>query len=159
MKRTLTAFSVLLVGASAASAADVIAPADVPYGEYGEVAVSLSGQPGDMEKGKVLMNRGAGNCIACHQVTALEDLPFHGDIGPSLDGVADRWEEADLRGLVANAKNYFPDTMMPGFYKYTGFIRVGDAYTGKAGIDPAEPLLTAQDIEDVVAFLMTLKDG
>jgi sulfur-oxidizing protein SoxX len=48
--------------------------------------------------------------------------------------------------------------MMPAFYKTTGFIRVGNAYTGKAGTDPADPLLTAQEIEDVVAYLMTLKE-
>nr|AFI78374.1 sulfur/thiosulfate oxidation protein SoxX [uncultured bacterium ws101A12] len=138
--------------------ADTVAPMDVVYGEYGEVEVSLASAPGDIENGKAIMNKGSGNCIACHQVTDLQGVPFHGEIGPSLDGAADRWTEAELRGIVANAKNVFPETMMPSFYKTTGFIRVGNAYTGKAGSDPTDPLLTAQEIEDVVAYLMTLKE-
>jgi len=59
---------------------------------------------------------------------------------------------------VANAKLMFEDSLMPSFYKTEGFIRLGDAYTGNAHPGNAEPLLTAQQIEDVVAFLMTLKD-
>ena len=124
--------------------------------EDGAVATSLTGTPGNADNGAVLMNKGAGNCIACHQVSALNHLPFHGDIGPLLDGAADRWSEAELRGIVANAKIMVPDSMMPSFYKVTGFIRPGDAYTGKAAKE-INPLLTAQQIEDVVAFLMTLK--
>ncbi|MGV6849539.1 MAG: sulfur oxidation c-type cytochrome SoxX [Marinibacterium sp.] len=126
----------------------------------GAIASSLTGVAGDPENGKVLMNKGAGNCIACHQAEALSDLPFPGEIGPMLDGAADRWTEAELRGIVTDAKVVFPDSMMPSFYKVGPFIRPGDAYTGKA-IDPAaiEPLLTAQEIEDVVAFLMTLHDN
>ena len=52
----------------------------------------------------------------------------------------------------------FDGTFMPAFYKVDGFIRPGDAYTGKAGTEPLPPILDAQQIEDVVAFLMTLKD-
>ena len=74
-----------------------------------------------------------------------------------LDGVGSRWNEAELRGIVANAKQVYDGTIMPAFYKVDGFIRPGNAYTGKAA-ETIEPLLTAQQIEDVVAFLMTLKD-
>ena len=130
---------------------------DVVY-QDGAISQSLSGTSGDIENGAVLMNKGAGNCIACHQVTALEHLPFHGEIGPSLDGAADRWSEGELRGIVANAKEWFPDTMMPAFYKTDGFVRLGNAYTGKAHEGDVAPLLTAQQVEDVVAFLMTLKE-
>lgn len=149
-----------LVGALAASTAlaQVVKPTEVVY-EDGAVATSLSGTPGDAENGAILMNKGAGNCIACHNVSALSDLPFHGEIGPPLDGAADRWSEAELRGIVSNAKIMFEGTMMPAFYKTEGFVRVGDAYTGKAHPEgEVQPLLTAQDIEDVVAFLMTLKE-
>jgi sulfur-oxidizing protein SoxX len=52
----------------------------------------------------------------------------------------------------------FPDTMMPSFYKTEGFIRVGNGFSGKAAEGPVAPLLTAQQIEDVVAFLLTLKE-
>jgi sulfur-oxidizing protein SoxX len=153
----MAAAAAFALAATGVFAAD-IKPQDVEYGEYGEVAVSLSGQPGDIANGEKIMNKGAGNCVACHQVSALSHLPFHGEIGPSLDGVSERWSEAELRGIVANAKNVFPDSMMPSFYKTSGFIRLGNAYTGKAHPEgEVKPLLTAQEIEDVVAYLMTLK--
>jgi sulfur-oxidizing protein SoxX len=104
-----------------------------------------------------MTTKASGNCIACHQATVLESAQFLGTVGPSLDGVADRWSEAELRGIVANAKMAFPDSMMPAFYKTTGFIRPGNAFTGKAPDGPLPPLLTGQQIEDVVAFLMTLR--
>jgi len=137
--------------------AEIVNPQDVAYVD-GAVATSLTGTPGNAENGAVIMNKGAGNCIACHEVTALNHLPFHGEIGPMLDGVADRWSEAELRGIVANAKIMFEGSMMPSFYKTSGFTRLGDAYTGKAHPEgEVMPLLTAQEIEDVVAYLMTLK--
>ena len=140
-----------------AAAAETIAPTQVTY-EDGAISTSLTGVAGNPEAGEKIMNKGAGNCIACHQVSALDHLPFHGEIGPTLDGAADRWTEAELRGIVANAKIMFEGTMMPSFYKTEGFTRLGNAYTGKAHEGDVEPLLTAQEVEDVVAYLMTLKD-
>lgn len=135
------------------------APNDVTFGDYGQIDASLSNMVGDPAAGlEIMVARGKGNCIACHQVTALEEYPFHGEVGPSLDGVGDRWEEADLRGIVANAKMTFPDTIMPAFYKTQGFIRPGNGYTGKAAEGELAPILTAQEIEDVVAYLMTLTE-
>ncbi|MCQ0972138.1 sulfur oxidation c-type cytochrome SoxX [Paracoccus sp. TK19116] len=134
------------------------APKDVAFDEYGEVAESLTGTAGDPESGAALMDRGKGNCIACHQVSDLSELPFQGDIGPSLDGAAGRWSEAQLRGIVVNAKNTFPDTMMPSFYHTGPYIRPGDGFTGKAPEGELPPILTAQAVEDVVAYLMTLTD-
>lgn len=139
------------------ASAEPVKPTEVVFVD-GAVELSLSGQPGDPAAGAEIMNKGAGNCIACHQVSDLEHLPFHGEIGPSLDGVADRWSTAELRGIVANAKIMFPESRMPSFYKTEGFIRLGDAYTGKAhGDGEVQPLLTAQEIENVVAYLQTLK--
>ncbi|MCG6882366.1 MAG: sulfur oxidation c-type cytochrome SoxX [Silicimonas sp.] len=137
--------------------AEIIKPVDVSFAD-GAVETSLTGTPGDPAAGRVLMNKGAGNCIACHAVTDLQDLPFHGEVGPMLDGVGDRWSEAQLRGIVSNAKEMFPDTVMPSFYRTTGFIRPGNAYTGKAAEGDLEPLLTAQQVEDVVSYLLTLKE-
>ena len=156
-----TKFVAVLAACVATGAfAQAVEPTAVVYGDYGEVETSLTGAPGDVANGVVVMtNRGKGNCIACHQVTDLEEFPFHGEVGPSLDGVADRWTEADLRGIVANAKMVFPGTMMPAFYKTEGYIRPGDDYTGKAGAEPLAPILTAQEIEDVVAYLMTLNES
>lgn len=155
MKLTkLTLVTALVAGAAGAEA---IKPMDVAFSE-GTIETSLSGQPGNAANAPDIMNKGAGNCIACHAVTALSDIPFHGEVGPPLDGAGSRWSEAELRGIVANAKMTFEGSVMPSFYQVEGFTRPGDAYTGKAAEGALEPLLTAQQIEDVVAFLMTLKD-
>ncbi|KIC17661.1 sulfur oxidation c-type cytochrome SoxX [Leisingera sp. ANG-Vp] len=155
----LTSLTLALSLAGAAAMAGEVAPKAVQYGEYGEVSASLTGVAGDAASGAVIAGtKSKGNCVACHQVSALADVPFHGEIGPSLDGAGDRWSEEELRGLVANAKMTFEGTMMPAFYKVDGFIRPGDAYTGDAGAEPLPPILTAQEIEDVVAFLATLKE-
>lgn len=147
-----------VVFAASAASSEVVKPTEVVFAD-GAIEASLSGQPGDPASGAEIMNKGAGNCIACHQVSDLAHLPFHGEIGPPLDGVADRWTVPELRGIVANAKVMFPDSMMPSFYRVDGFFRLGDAYTGKAhGDGDVAPLLTAQQVEDVVAYLITLKE-
>lgn len=143
---------------TSAALAEAVAPTAVKY-EDGTVAMSLSGAAGDPVEGRdIVGNKKKGNCVACHQVTDLSDVPFHGEIGPALDGAGDRWSEAELRGIVANAKLMFEDTMMPAFYKTEGFIRPGKAYTGEAADETFGPVLTAQQIEDVVAYLKTLKE-
>ena len=145
--------------AGAAFAGGMVAPADVVFTENGAVEASLSGQAGDAASGaKIMTTKSLGNCVACHEVTALSEAPFHGNVGPTLDGVADRWNQAELRGILSNAKNTYDGTVMPAYYMVDGFTRPGDAYTGKAPKGPLDPLLNAQQIEDVVAFLMTLKD-
>lgn len=141
------------------SAQDRIAPGQVAFGEAGEVAASLTGAAGDPDRGaEILADKGVGNCIACHQIGAMPDVPWQGEIGPMLDGAADRWSEDQLRGIVANAKMTFPGTIMPAFYKTDGFTRPGDAFTGEAAKGPLDPLLTAGQVEDVVAYLMTLRE-
>lgn len=155
MKRTL--MTIALIGAATGAAAAEIAPGEVPF-EDGAVTVSLTGAPGDPARGReVVGNKSLGNCVACHANSDMSDIPFHGEIGPMLDGAGERWSEAELRGIVANAKMMFPDSMMPSFYKVDGFTRPGNAYTGEAADDSFGPLLTAQQIEDVVAYLATLK--
>ncbi|WP_270730828.1 sulfur oxidation c-type cytochrome SoxX [Shimia sp. Alg240-R146] len=156
MKRAFGGAAVLAVCAAMTQASET-KPTEVVF-EDGAVAQSLTGVAGDVASGEKIMNKGAGNCIACHEVSALNMLPFHGEVGPMLDGVADRWTEAELRGIVANAKMMFDETVMPSFYKTEGFIRLGNAYSGKAHEGDVEPLLSAQQIEDVVAYLMTLKE-
>ena len=139
--------------------ADTVEPVAVSYDDYGAVEAPLTDQPGDAEAGAAVMTtRGQGNCIACHQVTALDEFPFHGTVGPTLDGIGEWRTEAELRGIVANAKHTFPGTIMPAFYKTQGYVRSGDGFTGTAAEEPLPPLLTAQQIEDVVAYLMTLTE-
>lgn len=152
----MAAFAAAL-GLSAASA-EVVAPQDVVWVDDWTVPASLTGAPGDVDRGRVLMNKGAGNCIACHEITELLELGFHGNVGPSLDGVADRYDEAHLRGLIVRAKNTFEGTIMPSFYHVDGLQRPGDNYSAKAAPDPLTPVLTAQEVEDIVAYLVTLKE-
>lgn len=157
MKRTTVLGLALSVMAAPAAMAET-APADVAF-EGGAVAASLSGAAGVPEEGaKVMSNRALGNCVACHQITAMPEAAFQGNVGPSLDGVAGRWNEAELRGIVSDAKKTYDGTVMPSFYKTGPYIRPGDAFTGKAAEGELPPLLTAQQIEDVVAYLLTLKE-
>jgi sulfur-oxidizing protein SoxX len=112
---------------------------------------SLTGAPGNADAGKkVFLTRTLGNCLACHQVTSLKSEEFHGEFGPSLDGVAGRYSTAQLRLIVADPKRIFTDTVMPAFYRNEGLSRVRPEFVGKT-------ILTAAQVEDVVAFLETLK--
>lgn len=150
MKLTALAAGALLIAAPAF--ADEIAPADVMFGEYGEVEASLTGVPGDPVAGQeAFLGRRLGNCLACHANSDMADQPFHGEVGPSLDGVGDRWSEADLRGILVNSKNVFPDTVMPAFFVADGYNRNRSQFEGNT-------ILSAQQVEDVVAYLMTLQD-
>ena len=150
MKRVLGIAVTAALVAFPAVAGDV-APSDVKFNE-GLVESSLTGKPGDAVTGRVVFaNRKQGNCLACHANSDLSEESFHGEVAPMLDGVADRWTEAELRGIVTNAKMMFEDTMMPAFYIDAGYVRPLDDFAGKS-------ILTAQQVEDVVAYLMTLKD-
>lgn len=152
----ITAAAVLVTGAAFA---ETVAPDDVEYGEYGAVEASLTGAPGDVDNGRmVFSSKSKGNCVSCHAVAQLPDVPFQGEVGPELTWTGEARTVEELRGIVANAKHTFPETVMPAFYKTSGFIRPGDAYTGKAAPEDLPPILSAQEIEDVVAFLMTLKE-
>ncbi|MEB8388579.1 sulfur oxidation c-type cytochrome SoxX [Rhodobacteraceae bacterium KMM 6894] len=157
MERKFLVILAFAASTSAVSAAE-IAPSSVVFVD-GAVETSLTGTPGNAENGrKIVGNKGLGNCVACHQATDLAEVPFQGNIGPMLDGAGDRWSEAELRGIVANAKMMFDESLMPSFYRVDGFIRPGNGYTGKAADDSFGPLLDAQQIEDVVAYLITLKE-
>ena len=157
MNRQLWLASAVALAAATPAVCET-APKDVTFAE-GAVEASLSGAPGNPEEGvKVMTTNALGNCVACHQIAALPDVQFPGDIAPPLDGVADRYSEPQLRGIVANAKMTFEGSFMPAFYKTEGFIRPGNGYTGKAAEGDLAPVLTAQQIEDVVAYLLTLKE-
>jgi len=151
MKRT----AFLLIGATAAFAAMASAETtadNVAFDDYGAVDMSLTGVAGDAANGRSLFaNRKLGNCLACHQNNDLLEQSFHGEVGPSLDGVGDRWSESELRGIVSNAKNTFDGTIMPAFYRTSGFNRNMEKFEGK-------PILSAQDVEDVLAYLLTLTE-
>ena len=130
--------------------AAVAAVADAPdyIIENYAIAAPLSAVPGDAERGRAIaVDRGLGNCLSCHALPI--DAEFFGTTGPTLDGVARRLSPAQLRLRLVDPKVVNPLTMMPAYYKTAGLNRVAPAFAGK-------PILDAQQIEDVVAFLATL---
>jgi sulfur-oxidizing protein SoxX len=147
---TFLAVGAVLAAGAAFSAA--LPPEQVAIVD-GEVAQSLTGQPGDIESGKkAFSGRALGNCLACHANADMKNELFHGDVGPAIDGVADRYTEAQLRAIVVNSKQVFgPDTIMPGFYTLEVGLKPAEQFVGKT-------VLTAQQVEDVVAYLLTLKE-
>ncbi len=150
MKRTV-AIAVATATWIAGAAIAEIKPMNVAF-EDGMVSTSLTGAAGDPVEGrKVFMNRKLGNCLACHENSDMPEQPFHGEVGPMLDGAGDRWSEGELRGIVSNAKQMFPDTIMPAFYIDSGYERPLEKFDGKS-------ILSAQQVEDVVAYLLTLKE-
>lgn len=149
--RTIAFAAVLAAFGASAGLAGTVAPADVAFAD-GAVTKSLTGVAGDAAKGKDwFTGRKLGNCLACHKNSDASSESFHGEVGPELDGVADRWSEAELRGIVVNAKNMFDGTIMPAFYKDSGYTRALGKFEGKT-------ILNAQQIEDIVAYLKTLKE-
>ncbi len=115
------------------------------------IGKSLTGKPGNAANGKkLIINRKKGNCLACHGISNLKNQADHGNVGPPLDGVASRLSAAKLRAQVVNPKGSNPDTIMPAFLKKDGLTRVMKKFKGKT-------ILTKQEIEDVIAYLMTLK--
>lgn len=115
-----------------------------------KIPVSLTGKPGDPVNGKkVAINRKKGNCLACHDMP-IPDQAFHGNAGPDLHGIGRRYTAAELRLRLVNPKIINPDTFMPAFYRDYGFTRVLKKFQGKT-------ILSAQEIEDVVAYLVSIK--
>ena len=140
-------FVVFATGGDPASAEELVAY-KVVDGE--QIPDSLTGNAGDPVKGRaVAINRKLGNCLACHEMP-IPEQPFHGEVGPDLAGVADRYSEGELRLRVVDPKKLNPESFMPAFYRNTGFHRVMKKFQGKS-------ILSAEQVEDVVAYLMTLK--
>ena len=135
---------------SIAALADVVTPDDVQVSQL-SISESVSGKPGDPVEGrKVFADKSLGNCLACHANSEMSDEQWHGEIGPSMDGVATRWKPEQLRTIVVNSKLVFTDlTIMPAFYSLDVGENVREDLKGV-------PILTAQQVEDVVAYLSTL---
>ena len=139
-------------GAQAAAAPELMPYAVVTMNGVPTIPSPLTAEPGDPAAGQqVVIERRLGNCLSCHEIEALRNEPFHGEVGPPLDGVASRWDAAALRMIIVNPKKVFgEDTVMPAFYRVDGLYRVRPEFLGK-------PILSAQEVEDVVAFLATMK--
>jgi sulfur-oxidizing protein SoxX len=139
----------LALGAAAASAQEGLRPFTVA-GEA--IPASLTGTPGDAERGlKIVTNRQVGLCLLCHSGPYPQDR-FQGTMGPDLTGAGARWNEGQLRLRMVDAARINPETIMPPYYRVDGLTRVAPGFRGKT-------ILSAEQIEDVVAYLMTLKDA
>ena len=120
------------------------------YGVVGDgIPTPLTSQPGDAAKGRAIVaNRQVGLCLLCHSGPLPEER-FQGNLAPTLEGVGSRLSEGQLRLRLVDARALNPTSIMPAYFQTEGLTRVAPAVQGK-------PLLDAQQIEDVVAFLRTL---
>lgn len=150
--RTIASLAALLMSLGVwmtASLADELASYEIV--DDSMIEASLTGKSGDPKQGrKVAIDRKLGNCLACHRMPVPEQQ-FHGETGPDLAGVGSRLTPGEVRLRVVNPKVVNPETMMPAFYRVKGLNRVMKDFAGK-------PILTAEQVEDVVAYLMTLKE-
>jgi sulfur-oxidizing protein SoxX len=113
------------------------------------IPVSLTGSPGDASRGRALVLNRVSTCILCHSGPFPEEK-FQGDLAPNLAGSGGRWSEGQLRLRLVDGSRLNPATIMPSYYRIDGLTRVGAAWRGK-------PILSAEQIEDIVAYLVTLR--
>jgi sulfur-oxidizing protein SoxX len=136
-----------------AARAEVITPAeDVVWQDDSMVPKPVINRRGKAFRGlEVFVDRRRGNCVACHSNTDVQAMQFLGNLGPNLDGVAGRYSRGELRGIVVDAHRTFgEDTIMPGFYVKRWGARTPEKLQNKT-------ILSAQEIEDLVAYLMELQ--
>ena len=114
------------------------------------VAESLTGAPGDAARGRALVAERSSTCILCHSAP-LPEIRFQGDLAPNLAGAGSRWSIPQLRLRLVDASSLNPATIMPSYYRVDGLERVGRNWQGK-------PILNAEQIEDIVAYLASLRD-
>lgn len=111
----------------------------------------LTASPGDPARGRAIVaDRRVGLCLLCHAGPFPEER-FQGTLAPSLAGAGARWSAGQLRLRIADPRRLNPLTPMPAFHRTEGLVQVGAAWRGR-------PALDAQQVEDVVAFLQTLRD-
>ena len=114
------------------------------------VMQSLTGSAGDPARGRaIVIDRQKGFCLLCHSGPFNEE-PLQGNLAPSLAGAGSRWNEGQLRLRLMDNKRINPESIMPAYHRIEGLNRVGSAWRDR-------PILSAAEIEDVLAFLMGLK--
>jgi len=127
------------------------AQALAPYKVVGDgIPDSLTGAAGDASRGRALVVDRASTCILCHS-GPFPEVKFQGDLAPDLAGAGGRYSERQLRLRLVDAAHFNPATIMPSYYRVDELQRVGTTWRGK-------PILSAEQIEDIVAYLATLRD-
>jgi sulfur-oxidizing protein SoxX len=144
------AIAAAVFGAFVAVSASASDTAVVPF-EVVEFSIPnpLTPKPGDPMRGRALaLDRSKGNCITCHEMPV--EAAFQGNLGPPLDGVGSRYEPGELRLRLVDSKRINPESNMPSYYRLEGLVGVRRDWRGKT-------ILSAQEVEDVLAYLLTLK--
>ncbi len=143
LKPSVRLFLILALTFSGANAAELQRVDD-------GIPTSLTGLVGDPVRGRaVVLNRAVSACLLCHS-GAFPEAPFQGTLAPSLEGAGERLTEAQIRLRLVDPTLLDPKSIMPSYYKIEGLNRVGPSWRGKT-------VLTAAQIEDVVAYLASLK--
>ncbi|MCP4616038.1 MAG: sulfur oxidation c-type cytochrome SoxX [Bradyrhizobium sp.] len=147
MVRPVAAVIPVLVALASAANAQALRP----YAVVGDaIPVSLTGAAGDATRGRALVVERSSTCILCHS-GPFPEQNFQGDVAPSLAGTGRRWSEGEIRLRLVDASRLNAATIMPSYYRIDGLNRVGRSWQGK-------PILTAEQIEDIVAYLVTLRE-
>jgi L-cysteine S-thiosulfotransferase len=122
-----------------------------PYAVVGDaIPEPLTTTRGDAARGRALIVERSSTCILCHS-GPFPEQKFQGDLAPSLAGSGSRWSEGQLRLRLVDASRLNAATIMPSYYRIDGLQRVGTLWRGK-------PVLSAEQIEDIVAYLVTLRE-
>ena len=122
-----------------------------PYTVAGDaIPASLTGTKGDVARGRALIVERSSTCILCHSGPFPEQA-FQGDLAPNLAGSGSRWSEGQLRLRLVDASHLNAATIMPSYYRVDDLTRVGASWRGR-------PILSAEQIEDIVAYLVTLRN-
>ncbi len=151
VRSTIPIAGVWVAAAAFALPAAALAQALRTYVVTGDaIPQSLTGLAGDATRGRALVLDRTSTCILCHS-GPFPEQKFQGDLAPGLDGAGVRWSEGQLRLRLVDASRLNPATIMPSYYRVEGLDRVGPVWRGK-------PILSAEQIEDMVAYLATLRE-
>ena len=145
-------FMALALTAGCVTATSAVAAAQaLPFRVVNDgIPIALTTQPGDAARGReIAANRQVGLCVLCHQLPMAADR-FQGDIATSLAGAGARWTAPQLRLRIVDSRRVNADSVMPAYFKVDALHRVGATWRD-------QPILNAQQIEDVVAWLVSLK--
>jgi L-cysteine S-thiosulfotransferase len=151
VRSTINTAGTSLIAATLAMASAADGQQLRPYTISGDAIMeSLTGASGDAARGRALVLERTTTCILCHSGPFPEEK-FQGDLAPNLAGSGRRWSEGQLRLRLVDASHLNPATIMPSYYRLDGLERVGLPWRGK-------PILSAGQIEDIVAYLATLRE-
>ena len=150
MNRGLQPTAILLIVGGVLTACANFPDASRTYGAQGEAILEpLTHVPGDPRRGREIIGGRDANCLFCHAIRETGER-FMGDVGPSLSGVGTRLTPGQIRLRIVDPTRLNVDAAMPAYHRVHGLDQVASSYRGK-------PILSAQEVEDVVAYLLTLK--